>query len=322
MIKLISYISKINKNKRNNKKLLSELMKNIKFKYEENKINYEEYYFNGIPKPINIHIKDITTSSINISWKIDNNINNENNEEIKYRIEMKKENEEFKEIYKGNKNNYLINNLIKDANYEFIIYSFYNNLIGSKSEIYKIKTPIIDSNILNESKREEEFIKKLNEWTGYKKMELIYRGTRDDMTSKVFHNKCDNKGESITLIKNEKGNIFGGYASIPWTNDGDYYSAPESFIFTLSNIYNNEPTKFPSKNDQKEVKHDPSDGPRFGKGADLRVYGDILKNDGLSNFPDTYQDILGKGKSIFTGDSNNSNNKFKIKEIEVFKIFK
>jgi len=158
MIKLISYISKINKNKRNNKKLFSELMKNIKFKYEEDKINYEEYYFNGIPKPINIQFKDITNSSLNISWNIDN-INN--NEEIKYRIEMRKENEEFKEIYKGNNNNYIINNLIKDTNYEFIIYSFYNNLIESKSEIYKIKT--LNSNIINESKREDEFIKKLNE---------------------------------------------------------------------------------------------------------------------------------------------------------------
>jgi len=99
---------------------------------------------------------------------------------------MRKENEEFKEIYKGNNNNYIINNLIKDTNYEFIIYSFNNNLIESKSEIYKIKTLFTDSNILYESKREEEFIKKLNEWTGYKKMELIYRGTRDGMTIKYF----------------------------------------------------------------------------------------------------------------------------------------
>jgi len=322
MIKLISYISKINKNKRNNKILFSELMKNIKFKYEEDKIKYEEYYFNGIPKPINIQFKDITTSSLNISWNIDNV---ENKEEIKYRIEMRKENEEFKEIYKGNNNNYLIKNLIKDTNYEFIIYSFYNNLIESKSEIYKIKTlcNIIDSNILNESKREEEFIKKLNEWTGYKKMELIYRGTKNGMTSSEFHNKCDNKGESITLIKNEKGNIFGGYASIPWTSPskGTYYSAPESFIFTLSNIYNTEPTKFPSKNDQQEVRHSSGHGPIFGGGSkDLGVYGDILNRGGWSNFPNTYPDVLGKGKSIFTGDSNITN--FKIKEIEVFKIYK
>jgi len=320
MIKLISYISKINKNKRNNKKLFSELMKNIKFKYEEDKINYEEYYFNGIPKPINIQFKDITTSSLNISWNIDNV---ENKEEIKYRIEMRKENEEFKEIYKGNKNNYIINNLIKDTNYEFIIYSFYNNLIESKSEIYKIKT-LLDSNILNESGRGNEFIKKLKEWTGYKKMELIYSGTRDGMTSNKFHNKCDDKGETITLIKNEKGNIFGGYTPIPWTSPsfGSYYNASESFIFTLSNIYNTEPTKFPSKNDQEEVYHHSGYGPRFGGGCDLGVYGDILNKGGWSRFPHSYLDILGKGKSIFAGDSNNNNIDFKIKEIEVFKIFK
>jgi len=317
MIKILSYVSKINKNKRNNKKLFSELMKNIKIKYEEDKMNYEEYYFNGIPKPKNIQFKDITTSSLNISWNIDNV---ENNEEIKYRIEMRKENEEFKEIYKGNNNNYLINNLMKDTNYEFIIYSFYNNLFESKSEIYKIKTLNLDSNILNESKREGEFLNKLNEWTGCKGMELIFRGTSDGMTNTAFHNKCDNKGETITLIKNEKGNIFGGYASIPWTSANNiYYSAPESFIFTLSNIYNIEPTKFPSKNDQKEVKHNSGYGPAFGNGHDLAVYADILNNGGWSNFPDTYPDILGKGRTIFTG---NSNNTFKIKEIEVFKIFK
>ena len=86
-------------------------------------------------------------------------------------------------------------------------------------------------------------------------MELIFRGTRDGMTNTAFHNKCDNKGETITLIKNEKGNLFGGYASISWTGNNNYYSAPESFLFTLSNVYNTEPTKFPSKNDQKEVKH-------------------------------------------------------------------
>ena len=320
MIKLISYISKINKNKINNKKLFSELMKNIKFKYEQDKINYEEYYFNGIPKSKIIEFKDITTSSLNISWNIDN-INN-NNENIKYKIEMRKENEEFKKIYEGNNNNYLINNLIKGTNYEFIIYSFYNNLFDSKSEIYKIKTLDIDSNILNGSKRGNEFINKLNEWTGYKKIELIYSGTRDGMTSNVFHYKCDNKGETITLIKNEKGNIFGGYASIPWTTNKSCYSAPESFIFTLSNIYNTEPTKFPSKNDQKEVYHYPGYGPCFGYRCDLGVNYDIIKEGGWSNFPNIYQDILGKGKSIFTGDSNNNNEYFKIEEIEVFKISK
>jgi len=50
---------------------------------------------------------------------------------------------------------------------------------------------------------------KLLEWTGYKKIELIYRGSRDGTLSKNFHEKCDNKELTIILIKNEKGNIFG-----------------------------------------------------------------------------------------------------------------
>ena len=135
---------------------------------------------------------------------------------------------------------------------------------------------------------------KLYEWTECKRMELIYRGTRDGMNSSAFHNKCDNKGETITLIKIEKGNIFEGYTSISWNNNDCWHSSPESFIFTLSNIYYTEPTKFPSKNDQKEIRHYSNHGPVFGVGCDLGAYGDILNSDDWSYFPRTYQDILGK----------------------------
>ena len=53
-------------------------------------------------------------------------------------------------------------------------------------------------------------------------------------------------------------------------------------------------------------------------GDDILINSDFEKSEGYSGFPNTYQDVLGKGKSIFTGDSNS----FKIKEIEVFKLFK
>ena len=153
-------------------------------------------------------------------------------------------------------------------------------------------------------------------------MELIFRGSRDGMTADNFHNKCDNNGKTITLIKNDKGNIFGGYASIPWTNhSGSYFSAPDSFIFTLTNMYKIEPTKFPNKNDGKEVCHNRDYGPLFGDNCDIYISRDFLNGDTHTTFPSSYQDVLGKGKSIFTGDKNNNNQKFKIKEIEVFKIF-
>ena len=63
----------------------------------------------------------------------------------------------------------------------------------------------VDSIILNESNRKEEFIKLLLEWTDCKNMELLYRGTRDGMSADAFHNRCNNKGPTISLFKNENG---------------------------------------------------------------------------------------------------------------------
>ena len=183
LIKTLSYASKINKDKKEMKKLLKELMRNITFSFnEENQksnIKYDEYYFNGIPEPKNIQFKDITSSSFNLSWNIENhNLNNIDKNEISFKVEIKKENENEKyiQVYEGKNQNYKVQNLIENTNYEIKISSLYNEFIESKAINKKIKTknnPKIDSVILLESKREEEFQKKLFEWSGYKRMELI-----------------------------------------------------------------------------------------------------------------------------------------------------
>ena len=318
MIKELNYISNINKNKKEMKLLYQQPMKNLKILYNENESNikYEEYYFNGISKPKDIEFNDIGINSFKISWKIEDNVNIEN-KEIKYRIEIRKENDKFKLIYEGNNNNYIINNLDDNTNYEIRLCSFYNNIISEWTKIYKIKTKD-DSIILKNNERKNEFINKIIEWSGYKSMELIYRGTRDGMTSNDFHNKCDNKGKTICLFLNDKDNIFGGYSSIPWESNGGDKTANDCFLFTLSNIYNTEPTKFPYVKD-RSVYHGSDCGPYFGNGYDLYLYNNFTNaNSNGSGFPSSYQDTLGKGKSIFTGDINNSY--FKLKEVEVFKI--
>ena len=152
-------------------------------------------------------------------------------------------------------------------------------------------------------------------------MELLFRGTKDGMTSEIFHNKCDNKGPTLTLIRNIKGYIFGGYAPISWTSNTSYYiNSPDSFLFTLTNIHNTEPTKFPSKNDNKELCHLCNYGPIFGNGRDLAIRGDFKNGEHWSDYPCTFKDILGKGKSIFTGNLDNNKNNFKLNEIEIFKV--
>ena len=61
MIKILSYISKINNNKNETNDLLSKFMKNLNlsFQEEETNIKYQEYYFNGIQIPKDIQITDV-----------------------------------------------------------------------------------------------------------------------------------------------------------------------------------------------------------------------------------------------------------------------
>ena len=68
MIKLLTYITKINKHKKENKSLLRELMKNLKLSFDEenNCIKYDEYYFNGIQIPKDIEFKDISLKSFKL----------------------------------------------------------------------------------------------------------------------------------------------------------------------------------------------------------------------------------------------------------------
>ena len=122
-----------------------------------------------------------------------------------------------------------------------------------------------------------------------------------------------------------KKEIFiGGYCPISWKNEGQWQNAPEAFIFTLTNIYNIEPTKFNRANDQYGIYFDSNYGPWFGSDSNIGFYGDYSKNNCYSNFGkyESYKDSLGKGKSIFTGDINNNNIYYKINEIEAFKLSK
>ena len=130
--------------------------------------------------------------------------------------------------------------------------------------------------------------------------------------------KCNNKGPTISLFKNENGYIFGGYASIDWTNYNDFRSAPDSFIFTLTNKYNISPTKFTNSNKRYSIYDTPSYGPTFGGGHD--IYIGFSNNSNFTNLGHSYSDVLGYGYSIFKG--NNDNYNFNLKEIEVFKLIK
>ena len=55
-------------------------------------------------------------------------------------------------------------------------------------------------------------------WLNNKKFnaELLFTKTRDDSNPNDSHNKCDNKGITITFIETTKGYKFGGYTELQW----------------------------------------------------------------------------------------------------------
>ncbi|GBB97534.1 hypothetical protein RclHR1_00300013 [Rhizophagus clarus] len=70
----------------------------------------------------------------------------------------------------------------------------------------------------------------------YYDFQLLIRGSRDGFTSEVFHEMCDNKGPTITVmrLKNETS-ILGGYCPINWDikRREKFEKAPDSFIFSF-----------------------------------------------------------------------------------------
>ncbi|GES83733.1 carbohydrate-binding module family 13 protein [Rhizophagus clarus] len=107
---------------------------------------------------------------------------------------------------------------------------------------------------------------------------LILRGSRDGFTAEKFHEICDNKSRTISIIK-VKGSdeILGGYNPIIWESrvsdlgSGEYSETKDSFIFSFNNkkdIKNNILSRV--KDEKYAIDNDLNYGPSFGYG-DLRL---------------------------------------------------
>jgi hypothetical protein len=156
-----------------------------------------------------------------------------------------------------------------------------------------------------------------------KRFTLLWRGTRDGFGGRDFHNRCDGHGNTLMIIEDTEGNIFGGYTPVPWESPkGHCHKGDESaksFLFTLKNPHNVSPQKFALKEEEKgrAINCFPWRGPGFGHGCDLFVSHNCNSNsDSVSLLGQTYtNDTNLDGRIFFTGSHN-----FRVKEIEVFEL--
>ena len=87
-IKTLNYISEINKSKEKTKEFLNNKIRNIDISFNsENLLDFKDYYFNGIPIPKNIKVKQ-SGKKLFISWECETVINNIF-EKMKYNIQIK-----------------------------------------------------------------------------------------------------------------------------------------------------------------------------------------------------------------------------------------
>ena len=65
----------------------------------------------------------------------------------------------------------------------------------------------------------------------------MYRASRDGFSSKNFHSKCDNMESTLTVIKSESGNVFGGYTDKAWDSNGRGVTDPNAFFINYKLFY-------------------------------------------------------------------------------------
>ena len=84
----------------------------------------------------------------------------------------------------------------------------------------------------------------LCEFPAEEKWNLLYRASQDGFETAQFHSKCENKPNTLVVIKSTNGNVFSGYTEQSWkqTQTYDYKADPNSFIFSLMNK-DNKPLK-------------------------------------------------------------------------------
>jgi hypothetical protein len=100
---------------------------------------------------------------------------------------------------------------------------------------------------------------------------LLYRSSRDGNTIAKFHEKCNNQGATIVIIKITNSNqIVGGYNPFNWDSSESWKSTKDSFIFSFANRNNLQSAKVGySIGDDYSIYSSHGYGPLFGGGHDL-----------------------------------------------------
>ena len=178
------------------------------------------------------------------------------------------------------------------------------------------------SDIIRDSRiiKNPEDVEMIRNWLSSKpsslKFKLLLRGSTDGFKASTFHKICDNKKNTLVLVKTEFGKICGGFTELEWNVTSSYKSQSNSFLFSVD-----QKTKFPLKNEsvhQYSISANGGNLPTFGGGCDLYLANECNKNThSYSKLGHTYgsENSDGKMNNTITGGEN-----FRVIEYEVYQV--
>lgn len=194
----------------------------------------------------------------------------------------------------------------------YICFKYLIFLIYFPLELLKIVTMAV------EFKKNDQV--QMSRWIGErKKFTLLFKASRDGCSSTAFHNKCNNKGPTVTILYNTNNSVYGGYTSVNWRSYGDYLQDAKAFLFRLYQNGAWKPVQMTVKTTAKAIYDEASYGPTFG-GHDLHTFSNTVNTNG------TYFPLNGSvnfGHSYATKEENyNSiaNGHIQVKDLEVYLV--
>ncbi|GET03181.1 carbohydrate-binding module family 13 protein [Rhizophagus clarus] len=177
--------------------------------------------------------------------------------------------------------------------------------------IEEINSKSIDSKIITTQHVEliSKWIDRLKATEKTYEFKLIFRGSRDGFSPSKFHEICDNKFRTISIIKVKDSNeILGGYNPNGWKSLYSYSTTKDSFIFSFKNKDNIKNFILSRvKIENCAIFNSHSCGPSFG--ADLVMHGN-----------DFYNRSYCKGCICYREPIRQTEKQFSVEEYEIFQI--
>ena len=175
------------------------------------------------------------------------------------------------------------------------------------NEINSIKL-IFKEQIEKEKERIND-LNKISKWIDSNKeitYKLLFKKTRDGDTTKRFHDFCDNKGKTVTIIETNEGKKFGGFTNENWDLFSGYKKNENDFVFSL------DLNKIYKLQDNGSICCGEKEGPYFGYGG---TNSDIRISNGTLNYGQTIGISFGSNKELTGGKKD-----YCIKEIDVYQV--